>query len=65
MGVKISNAIVNTVTQTTILVTKDAGSIVQDALRASTPLGPVSAAINTWNTKLLSYLQSLFYIKLY
>jgi hypothetical protein len=60
MGVRISSAIVNIVILTIILVIKDAGLIAQVALRASTPLGPVSADINTWNTKLLSYLQLLY-----
>jgi hypothetical protein len=64
MEVKISSAIVNIVILTIILGIKGAASIVQDAKRALTPLGPVSVAINIWNTKPLSYIQyfsSLFY----
>ena len=64
MGVKISSAIVNIVILTIILEIKGAASIVQDAKRDLTPLGPVSAVINIWNTKPLSYIiyfSSLYY----
>ena len=60
MGVKISSVIVNIVILTIILEIKDAASIVQDAKRALTPLGHVSADISIWNTKLLSYIQYFF-----